>query len=76
MKPAPDEALLRRALAAMDVTPLSLAAAEGLDRRTVPGLLAGRGDREAAARLAEAFRRASAELRALAAELSEAAQLG
>ncbi len=72
MRPA-DEGLIARALAALDVTPLSLAAAEGLDRRTVAGLLAGRGDREAAARLAEAFRRASAELHTLAADLSEAA---
>ncbi len=68
------EALVRRALAALDTTPRSIAASAGIDPRDVPLLLAGVGDLEAAVRLARALERASAELEELARELSAAAR--
>lgn len=71
-----NQTLLDRAHAALDVTPLSVAGAEGLDAAAVSRLRAGRGDSAAAARLARALRRHSAELRALATELVEAARRG
>ncbi len=66
-------ALIERACAAIDVTPLSVAAAEGLDSRAVARLRRGQGDAGRARALAAALRRNSAELRALAAELTAAA---
>ncbi len=69
-----NETLLDRARAALDVTPLSVAAAEGLDAAAIVRLRAGGGDRAAAARLARALKRQSLELRTLATELFEAAR--
>ncbi len=70
------EALMRRALAALNTTPSTIAASAGIDPRDVPLLLAGAGDPEAAERLARALERAGAELDELARELSAAASEG
>ncbi len=72
--PSAERALIERARAALDVTPLSVAAAEGLDAAGLTRLRRG-GDGRRAQRLAAALRRRSAELRALAEELSAAARV-
>ncbi len=71
--PAGERELLERARAALDVTPLSVAAGEGLDAAGVARLLAGKGDCATATRLARAFHEHSARLRMLARQLTEAA---
>ena len=70
------EGLMRRALAALDTTPASIAARSGIDPRDLPLLLAEAGDPEAAERLAQVFERAGAELDLLARELTAAAVEG
>ncbi len=72
--PSPEERLLRLAHEAIDVTPLSVAAAQGLDAKAVARLRLGAGDRDAALRLARALEDRSAQLLALAAEMAELAQ--
>ncbi len=71
--PSPEERLLRRAHQAIDVTPLSVAAAQGLDATAVARLRSGAGDPDTALRLARALEDRSAELLALAAEMAELA---
>ncbi len=68
--------LIERALWALNVTPASIAAREGLDPRDLPLLLAGVGDPDEVARLAVALERAAADLESLARELSAAARDG
>ncbi len=72
--PSAEGALLARARAAIDVTPLSVAAAQGLDAAAVARLRSGDGDPATMVRLARALAASSAELWALAAELNEAAR--
>lgn len=66
--------LVDRALGALRVTPATVAATEGLDRTALAALLAGRGKAFDAIRLARALERHSADLHALADELTSAAR--